>query len=672
MEPDAVTLRDGAPTVLLNRYRIEKMLGEGGLGTVYHAYDTRLKRGVAVKMLKRSLAGDLDLFRALEERFTREAEAGSRVGVHPHLVTVHDLIVEPDRTQYLILEYVAGGTLAEHIIAGKPTVSDALRLVADTADGLQAAHSVGIVHRDVKPANIFLTTDGSAKLGDFGIAQIDHISGRTRALVGHPGTPLYMSPEQASMSGYVRAESDQYSLGLVLFELLTGTAYKRLRKREIDAALAVLPESVRALIVQMTAEDPDDRLSAMSDVVAAVKEAIRDIHATPTRLVPDHEQETRAAVAMTSITPLLNLQPVPPVSPPPAPQIPARHSRRGVLIGVSAIAIAGVGGVVLGSRQTISTATPPSGTSVSVAATAPPSAAGGAAALLAPVGSAAVMTMTAPPSATSTQPTVTLVPSTPTPLAPTVTSIPPTPVPPTPVPPTPILPTSVPPTPIPMPATPVPPSPEVRIVLPPPEPPTPVPPTPEPPKAQATYTPAPTYTPVPTATAYPTSTPYPTPTRVPTFGPTPRPQATLIAWTDPQRRITLNYPRSWSVIPNHDSNEQVLELDSGDGVHFNIYMTVAGDTPMNGIIGYRNRQSRRTDRAYSFRDLVSSKLGGVPAVYMAYQSVSTSNASDVHTAEVVYANSGGWTFAAEYYTDGSSWRRQDEIAGMLQTVVFLR
>jgi len=289
--------------------------------------------------------------------------------------------------------------------------------------------------------------------------------------------------------------------------------------------------------------------------------------------------------------------------------------------------------------------------------------------LLAPVGSAAAMTMT-PPSVTavpSTQPTVTLVPSTPTPLAPTVTSVPPTPVPPTPIPPTPVPPTS-----IPMPAMSVPPSPELRIVLPPPEPPTPVPPTPEPPKAQATYTPAPTYTPVPTATAYPTSTLYPTPTRVPTFGPTPRPQATLIAWTDTQRRITFNYPRSWSVIPNHDPNEQVLELDSGDGVHFNMYMTVAGDTPMNGIIGYRNRQNRRTDRAYSFRDPVSSKLGGVPAVYMAYQSISTSNVNDIHTAEVVYANSGGWTFAAEYYTDGTSWRRQDEITGMLQTVVFLR
>jgi len=670
MEPDATTLQNGAPTVLLNRYRIEKMLGEGGLGTVYHAYDTRLKRGVAVKMLKRSLSGDLDLFRALEERFTREAEAGSRVGVHPHLVTVHDLIVEPDRTQYLILEYVAGGTLAEHIIAGKHSVGDALRLVAETADGLQAAHNVGIVHRDVKPANIFLTTDGSAKLGDFGIAQIDHISGRTRALVGHPGTPLYMSPEQASMSGYVRAESDQYSLGLVLFELLTGTAYKRLRKREIDAALAVLPESVRALIVQMTAEDPDDRLSAMSDVVATAKEAIQGIHTPLTRLVPDHAQETRAAVTMIPITPLLNLQPVPPVSPPPVPQIPARHSRRGMLFGVGAFAIAGIGGAVFGSRQIVSTATPPSGTSVSVAATAQPSAAGGAAALLPPVASAATMTVS--PSVTalpSTQPTVTvtLVPSTPTPLAATVTSVPPTPVPPTPIPPTPVPPTA-----IPMPATPVLPSPELRIVLPSPEPPIPVSPTPEPPKAQATYTPAPTYTPVPTATAYPTSTPYPTPTRVPTFGPTLRPQATLIAWTDTQRRITLNYPRSWSTVPNHDAKEQVLELDSGDGVHFNIYMTVAIDTPMSGIIGYRNRQSRRTDRAYSFRDLVSSKLGGVPAVYMAYQSVSTSNANDVHTAEVVYANSGGWTFAAEYYTDGSSWRRQDEIAGMLQTVVFLR
>ncbi len=107
---------DTVPTLLLDRYRVEGLLGEGGLGTVIKAFDTRLKRMVAIKTLKRSsYTADPSLFRALEERFAREAEAGSRMGSNANLVTVYDLVTDADRTQYLILEYVAGGTLADRI-----------------------------------------------------------------------------------------------------------------------------------------------------------------------------------------------------------------------------------------------------------------------------------------------------------------------------------------------------------------------------------------------------------------------------------------------------------------------------------------------------------------------------------------------------------------------------
>ena len=93
---------------------------------------------------------------------------------------------------------------------------------------------------------------------------------------------------------------------------------------------------------------------------------------------------------------------------------------------------------------------------------------------------------------------------------------------------------------------------------------------------------------------------------------------------------------------------------------------------MSGVLGYRTRQGKRTDRTYRFQDVVSSSLGGAPAAYMAYQSVSTKNASDIHTAEVAYVSTNGWMFAFEYFTDGTAWRRRDEIVAMLNSVTFLR
>ena len=261
----------GHAALLLNRYRVEGLLGEGGLGTVVKAFDTRLKRMRAIKTLKRTMATDPENFAHLEERFIREAEAGSRMGNNPNLVAVYDLVADTDRHP------VSHPRVRPRRHAGGPDpqgplpLADALRLTADVARGLQAAHEVGIVHRDIKPANIFLATDGRAQVGDFGIAQIDDLSGRTRTTVGHPGTPLYMSPEQAHMTAYCPPATDQYSLGLVLFEMLTGVAYRRLSEREAAERLGEMPPPVRALIERMTAEDPDDRYRTMDGVVAAIQ-----------------------------------------------------------------------------------------------------------------------------------------------------------------------------------------------------------------------------------------------------------------------------------------------------------------------------------------------------------------------------------------------------------------
>ncbi|MGI8854820.1 MAG: serine hydrolase [Thermomicrobiales bacterium] len=377
---------DGAdsPALLLDRYRVDGLLGEGGLGTVVMAFDTRLKRRVAIKSLRRALyTADPDQFRRLEERFTREAEAGSRMGSHPNLVTVHDFVSDADKTLYLILEYVSGGTLAGRIKQGPLPLHDALRITAEAARGLHAAHDAGLVHRDIKPANIFIAGDGRAQVGDFGIAQIDDVSGRTLTTIGHPGTPIYMSPEQAGTTAYLSPAADQYSLGLVLFEMLTGRAYRRLRKPEVTDLLAAQPSPVAALIERMTAPDPEDRYPSMRDAGVAITAIERMLDAeaeTPSRLrfasqppggpVAAPEETTHVLTAS-----LGNPSTPPPASPPvinypqPAPQpLPSqRFSRRAFLTGLGGLAAAGVaGGAVFFLRGTgsggsgaIATSTPP-------------------------------------------------------------------------------------------------------------------------------------------------------------------------------------------------------------------------------------------------------------------------------------------------------------------------
>ncbi len=260
--------------LLMSRYRIEAVIGEGAFGRVDRAFDTSLKRPVAIKTLKRSHAtDDLSHFNEVEFRFAREAEAGARVGSHANLVTVYDQIKDDaDRPLHLVLQFVPGGTIAERLASqGALPIRDALRLTADIARGLQAAHDVGIVHRDIKPANIFIAADGRALVGDFGIAQLDDLSARTAMTNGHPGTPGYMSPEQETMRGYLRPTSDQYSVGLVLFEMLHGKRYKRFSDQKTAEFLDALPSPVAALIARMAAIEPNDRFPDMASVVRAIE-----------------------------------------------------------------------------------------------------------------------------------------------------------------------------------------------------------------------------------------------------------------------------------------------------------------------------------------------------------------------------------------------------------------
>ena len=186
---------------IMDRYQIEERIGQGGMGVVYRARDTRLNRPVAIKFLSDELADA-----AARRRFQREAQMASSLN-HPHILTVYDA-GEFEGRQYLVTEFVDGGTLKQWAKQQPRSWQDAAELLTGVADGLAAAHQAGILHRDIKPDNILITSTGYAKLSDFGLAKLEEgarpsdvtrtlTEGRTRPGM-IVGTIAYMSPEQAS------------------------------------------------------------------------------------------------------------------------------------------------------------------------------------------------------------------------------------------------------------------------------------------------------------------------------------------------------------------------------------------------------------------------------------------------------------------------------------------
>src|SRR6266576_347807 len=202
-------------TLLSGRYRLDAQVGAGGMSTVYKAFDTVLERPVAIKLMHREIASDSDQL----ERFRREARSVAQLN-HPHIVTVIDA-GEDAGTPFIVFEYVEGETLKERIRRfGRLPIPEAIAYAIEIARALGAAHERGIVHRDIKPQNVLIDPEGSAKVTDFGIARSLADEGLTadgRVL----GTTDYVSPEQA-LGHPVTGQSDIYSLGIVLFEMLTG------------------------------------------------------------------------------------------------------------------------------------------------------------------------------------------------------------------------------------------------------------------------------------------------------------------------------------------------------------------------------------------------------------------------------------------------------------------
>ncbi len=252
-------------TLLSGRYRLDAQVGTGGMSTVYRAFDTTLERTVAVKLMHREIASDSDQL----ERFRREARAVAQFS-HPHIVGVIDA-GEDDHRPYIVFEYVEGETLKDRIRrSGMLPVDEALAYAIEIARALDAAHSRGIVHRDIKPQNVLIDGEGMAKVTDFGIARSLDDEGLTadgRVL----GTTDYVSPEQA-LGHAVNGQSDIYSLGVVMYEMLAGdvpfhgenqvaVAMKHVRE-DIPDISRLRPEvtaSVAAVLDRMTDKALDRR-----------------------------------------------------------------------------------------------------------------------------------------------------------------------------------------------------------------------------------------------------------------------------------------------------------------------------------------------------------------------------------------------------------------------------
>ncbi|MFB3092067.1 MAG: serine/threonine-protein kinase, partial [Dehalococcoidia bacterium] len=290
-EPTAITARskpnesgttpvDDQPTSFADgRYLVRRFVGEGGKKKVYLAHDTTLDREVAFALIKTE-----GLDETSRTRIQREAQAMGRLGSHPHIVTVFDLGEEQGQP-YMVTELMGGGDvegLMEDAEGHRLPLEQAIKIAQETCRGMEFAHSRGIVHRDLKPGNVWLTADGVAKIGDFGLAvAIDRSRLTTEGMM--VGTVSYMPPEQA-MGGEVTPRADLYSLGAMLYEMVTGRppflgdGMEAIIGQHISTPPVAptwhsssCPKPLEALILRLLAKDPSERPDSAADVLTALE-----------------------------------------------------------------------------------------------------------------------------------------------------------------------------------------------------------------------------------------------------------------------------------------------------------------------------------------------------------------------------------------------------------------
>jgi serine/threonine-protein kinase len=276
----------------ISRYEIVAEIGRGGMATVYHAYDPRFKRDVAIKVLPRQFTHD-PMFRT---RFEREAQTIAALE-HPAIVPVYDF-GEQDEQPYLVMRYMTGGSLVDRVKEGPLPPAEATRIITRLAPALDEAHKQGIVHRDLKPGNILFDKQGNPYLADFGIAKL---VAATSILTGSAliGTPAYMSPEQAKGGQPIDGRSDLYALGVILFEMLTGqvpyqadTPVQVIMRHIMDPVPRILttkpdlPPGMDPIITTALAKEADSRYSTAEEMARALTSAIQPPSALISTLPP--------------------------------------------------------------------------------------------------------------------------------------------------------------------------------------------------------------------------------------------------------------------------------------------------------------------------------------------------------------------------------------------------
>lgn len=265
--------------LLDNRYRIVDKIGVGGMADVYLGEDTLLGRQVAIKVLHANFANDDEFV----TRFKREAQAAGKLN-HPNIVNMYDVGFDQD-LHYIIMEYVNGETLKEYITRhGRLSIDEAVKFTIAIAEGLEHAHTMGIVHCDIKPHNVIITQTGRVKVTDFGIARAMNATNTVMYTNSILGSAHYLSPEQASGKP-VDGNTDIYSLGVVLYEMLTGrvpfeggetpiaVALKHVREKVAPPTRynPSIPPLLEAVVMKALSKNPADRFDSISDMISDLR-----------------------------------------------------------------------------------------------------------------------------------------------------------------------------------------------------------------------------------------------------------------------------------------------------------------------------------------------------------------------------------------------------------------